>query len=114
MSFLAPDYSLLAVIAAFLAGVVAGRVTAAVSHPRRSEGKRAERRSRLSTNASMAAEAVELLPTETRIEIETLVADGRKIEAIRVCRAALGLDLKEAKDAVELIERTSARGAQAP
>jgi ribosomal protein L7/L12 len=109
MSLLAPDYSLLAVIAAFVAGVVVGRLTGAAADPRRREERRARH-----SGATSPAEIVQLLPAETRIEIETLVADDRKIEAIRVCRAALGLDLKEAKEAVDLIERTTGRGARAP
>lgn len=110
MSLLAPDYSLLAMIAAFVAGVVVGRLTGAGADPRRREERRAVR----SSPPTSAAHIIQLLPAETRIEIETLVADDRKIEAIRVCRATLGLDLQEAKDAVDLIERTSGRGARAP
>jgi ribosomal protein L7/L12 len=41
--------------------------------------------------------------TET---IESLVADGRKIEAIKLYRQQHGVGLKEAKDAVELMERS--------
>lgn len=109
MSLLAPDYSLLALIAAFLAGLVAGRLTAVTTIPRRERTRTQDIDRRLD-----AAEALALLPSETRIEIDTLVADGRKIEAIRVCRAALGLGLKEAKDAIELIEAMNTRGARAP
>jgi len=38
-------------------------------------------------------------------EIERLIRDGRKIEAIKAYRESTGLGLKEAKDAVEAIER---------
>lgn len=109
MSLIAPEYSLLALAAAFLVGFVLGRLTGAIatSRPR-------ERPSQVNAAGTTPADAVALLPHETRIEIETLVADGRKIEAIRVCRAALGLGLKEAKDTVELIESTTGRGARAP
>ena len=109
MSPLAPEYSLLALVAAFLAGLVVGRLTGAAAGHRRSE-----RKSRHAAPMATAAEAVALLPEETRLEIEMLLADGRKIEAVRLCRAALGLDLAEAKDAISLIERGKAPGARAP
>jgi ribosomal protein L7/L12 len=108
MSLLGPEYSLLALVAAFLAGVVAGRLTAVVTVARR------RTRTREIDRDIDAADTLALLPAETRIEIDTLVADGRKIEAIRVCRAALGLDLKEAKDMIDLVEAMNARGARAP
>jgi ribosomal protein L7/L12 len=38
-------------------------------------------------------------------QVRTLVAEGRKIEAIKVYRGETGVGLKEAKDAVEAIER---------
>lgn len=113
MSLYVPEYSLLALIAAFLAGFVLGRVTgAAAPHRSRERSSRPISASPISDGAT-TADVVALLPAETRIEIETLVADGRKIEAIRVCRAALGLGLKEAKDAVEHIESDIGRGARA-
>ena len=37
--------------------------------------------------------------------VETLLQEGRKIEALRVYRAETGVGLKEAKDAVDEIER---------
>ncbi|GGN53570.1 hypothetical protein GCM10011349_28270 [Novosphingobium indicum] len=39
-----------------------------------------------------------------RTEIETAVADGRKIEAIKLMRDATGMGLKEAKEAVEAMD----------
>lgn len=103
------EYSFLALLAAFLAGFVLGRLTG-TAVPRRS---RATAPSHTVTPGTTTADVVALLPPETRIEVETLVADDRKIEAIRVCRAALGLGLKEAKDVVDFIERTGGRGARA-
>lgn len=113
MSLLAPGYSLLALIAAFLVGFVLGRITgtAGPRHPRTRPHHASPHTTRTHTTT---ADTAALLPPETRIEIETLVADGRKIEAIRVCRAALGVDLKEAKETVELIETSAGRGARAP
>jgi ribosomal protein L7/L12 len=110
MSLFAPAYSLLALIAAFLAGVVLGRLTAAAGLPRRRERTQTHDAALATDTAGVLA----LLPAETRVEIDTLVADGRKIEAIRVCRAALGLGLKEAKDVIDLVETMNARGARAP
>lgn len=107
MSLVDPEYSLLAILAAFLAGVVAGLLTAVVT------ASRPRTRTREIDRAMDAADTLALLPAETRVEIDTLVADDRKIEAIRVCRAALGLDLKEAKDAIDLVETVNARGARA-
>jgi ribosomal protein L7/L12 len=111
MSQLPPGYALLdllPLIAAFLAGIVVGRITAATALPRPGKPDRKQRPD-MATSDMLA-----LLPAETRFEIETLVADGRKIEAIRVCRAAIGLGLKEAKDVIDLVDAASGRGARAP
>ncbi|KHK89398.1 ribosomal protein L7/L12 [Novosphingobium malaysiense] len=40
-----------------------------------------------------------------RAEIETAVAEGHKIDAIKLLREATGMGLKESKDAVEAMER---------
>ncbi|HEY7159674.1 MAG TPA: ribosomal protein L7/L12, partial [Acidobacteriota bacterium] len=37
-------------------------------------------------------------------QVQSLLLQGKKIEAIKIYREASGLGLKEAKDAVELIE----------
>jgi ribosomal protein L7/L12 len=47
-------------------------------------------------------EAVSGGPSE---EIQRLLMRGKKIEAIKVYRAQTGADLKEAKDAIDAIER---------
>ena len=46
------------------------------------------------------------LPTGGDLEgrVRTLMAEGRKIEAIKVYREATGAGLKEAKDAVEALD----------
>ncbi|UCE85635.1 MAG: ribosomal protein L7/L12 [Deltaproteobacteria bacterium] len=45
----------------------------------------------------------------TDAEIELLVAEGRKIEAIKAYRTRHGVGLEEAKDAVEEMARHAAR-----
>jgi ribosomal protein L7/L12 len=50
-----------------------------------------------SAGAASAAD----LPPEIASEVRALIADRRKIEAIRRVRAATGLGLAEAKDLVE-------------
>lgn len=45
------------------------------------------------------------LPGGTRAGVEAALADGNKIEAIKLMREATGLGLKEAKDAVGAMER---------
>lgn len=55
-----------------------------------------------------AAKTVVTVRTETidDDEIRELIRQNRKIEAIKRLRDATGLGLKEAKDAVEALERT--------
>lgn len=45
------------------------------------------------------------LPSELTVRIRQLMADGQKIEAIRVLREATGIGLAEAKQLVEAAER---------
>lgn len=47
----------------------------------------------------------ELMDADFEAEVRTLLADGRKIEAIKRYRDHTGAGLKEAKDAVEMLER---------
>ena len=42
-------------------------------------------------------------PAGWKVEAKALVQAGRKINAIKACRAATGLGLKEAKEAVEAL-----------
>jgi hypothetical protein len=44
-------------------------------------------------------------------DVSSLLAAGKKIEAIRVYRTATGVGLKEAKDAVDALEREINPGA---
>lgn len=55
-----------------------------------------------------AAQTIVTVRTETidDEEIRELIRQNRKIEAIKRLRDATGLGLKEAKDAVEALERT--------
>ncbi len=46
------------------------------------------------------------IPSNVRAQIEAKLYAGRKIQAIKLYRAASGLGLKEAKDVVEAIEVT--------
>jgi ribosomal protein L7/L12 len=44
------------------------------------------------------------LSADAMQEVSALIAAGRKIEAIKVYRKAAGVDLKDAKDAVDALE----------
>ncbi len=44
------------------------------------------------------------LPEEVLLEIRTALFRGEKIRAIKLCRTATGLGLKEAKEMVEALE----------
>ncbi len=94
-----PTYSLMELIAAGVAGFVAGRVTALLGDPRRRE----ERQRRAREASFTARENLERLTSSQRADIEKLVAARRKIDAIREIRAALGIGLKEAKDVADII-----------
>lgn len=54
---------------------------------------------------SAASKAVLPSPSEHLNNIQTLIYSGRKIEAIKAYRETYGTGLKEAKEAVELLER---------
>lgn len=111
MSAIEPGYSLLTLILAFLIGLLIGRITAGRNRSVRHENETRTSRSEIQQSAETKA----LLTPELRAEVEALLAQDRKIEAIRVIRAALGLGLKEAKDLADLIERGHTRGgARAP
>ena len=95
MDLFSPQFSLLALIAAVIAGFVLGRLSQA--DPRRAE----ERRRRELTERFAADQAFSRLSDDKRREIEALAKNGRKIEAIRLARMELGCGLKEAKELVE-------------
>lgn len=109
MSLLDPAHSLLTVVAAFIVGVLVGRITGIASDPRRAE----ERRRRERAAAISAADHAARLSPDARREIESLIAEDHIIEAIRVCRADLNLDLKDARDAIEHLRAKVSRGARA-
>ena len=50
------------------------------------------------------ADASAALPDDAMQRVSALVTAGRKIEAIKLYRQAAGVDLKEAKDAVDALE----------
>lgn len=110
MSLLDPAYSLLSVIAAFILGFLVGRITGVATDPRRAE----ERKRRERAAAITAADNSMRLSEKARREIEQLISEQHLIEAIRVCRADLDLDLKDAKDTVEYLRAKASRGARAP
>lgn len=99
MDLTTPGYTLLELLAALVAGFVAGRLTAGAGDPRVKEAKRQQQRA-----ADLSVrEAVHGLPPDVRAKIERLIAEDRIIEAIRDFRAATQLGLKEAKDAIDMI-----------
>lgn len=102
------SYSLVTLVLTFLLGFALGRVTAAISDPRRRE---AARQRRMATTANAEDNVLRLAP-EIHAEIEQLLTSGQKIEAIRVCRMALNLGLKEAKETVDRIDESLSRGAR--
>lgn len=90
-------YPAMLVLFALFAGYVLGRVHAAASDPRR-----AEERKRAALAAAHAAEAhVRRLSPDVRRKLEDLISQGKRIDAIRDVRTALGIGLKEAKETVE-------------
>lgn len=102
------SYSLVTLVLTFVIGFALGRITAAVSNPR---WRKAERQRHSASDITPEDNIVRLTP-EQHAEIEQLLMSGQKIEAIRVCRMALNLGLKEAKDAVDLIDESLSRGAR--
>ena len=106
MDLFSPTYSLMELIAVCVAGFVAGRVTAALADPRRREARK--RRAREAAFA--ASENLERLTSSQRADIEELVAAGRKIEAVREIREALGVGLKESKDIADIMSEQAASG----
>lgn len=56
------------------------------------------------TRASLARETLDALQDDLRSEMEATVKAGRKIEAIKIFRAATGQGLAEGKAVVDLID----------
>jgi ribosomal protein L7/L12 len=71
----------------------------------RSDDLMAAPRSRVQRVAVQAGQKLEL-SSETRVEVERLLANGQVINAIKLVREATGSGLKEAKDAVDQMRRS--------
>jgi large subunit ribosomal protein L7/L12 len=65
----------------------------------------AECKAELFASADDAADAAGVQPQSLDGRVRALLIDGRKIEAIKLYRNMTGAGLKEAKDAVEALER---------
>lgn len=107
MDLLAPSHSTLALLAAFIAGIVVGRLVLSRSpKPPRATAVRAP----VAAGGSIDDQLAQLSLAE-RSSIDALIAEGRKIEAIKELRQALGCGLKEAKDMVDHIDAGTPRKA---
>ena len=73
--------------------------------PRSTRPARAERRAAPEREAGPRVDRASDLPESVLEEIAEQIRAGRKIEAIKLMREATGLGLKEAKEAVEDLER---------
>ena len=73
--------------------------------PRSTRPARAERRAAPERAAGPRVDRASDLPESVLEEIAGQIRAGRKIEAIKLMREATGLGLKEAKEAVEDLER---------
>ena len=89
-----------------LAGLVFLVLLVMAMRPRgRSDDLMAAPRPRLPQAAVRAGQKLEL-SSETRAEVERLLANGQVINAIKLVREATGSGLKEAKDAVDEMRRS--------
>ena len=89
-----------------LAGLVFLVLLVMAMRPRgRSDDLMAAPRSRVQRVAVPARQKLEL-SSETRVEVERLLANGQVINAIKLVREATGSGLKEAKDAVDEMRRS--------
>lgn len=89
-----------------LAGLVFLVLLVMAMRPRgRSEDLMAVPRPRVQRVAVPARQKLEL-SSETRIEVERLLANGQVINAIKLVREATGSGLKDAKDAVDEMRRS--------
>ena len=89
-----------------LAGLVFLVLLVLAIRPRgRSDDLMAAPRSRVQRVAVQAGQKLEL-PTETRVEVERLLADGQVINAIKLVRETTGSGLKDAKDTVDEMRRS--------
>jgi large subunit ribosomal protein L7/L12 len=88
----------LAAVAGAVVGFVAGRLSAVRSTAVEMSGRGA-------APPSQAPRPSAPTRSESDAEIDALLRDGRKIEAIKVARERFGLGLKEAKDLADARER---------
>jgi ribosomal protein L7/L12 len=89
-----------------LAGLVFLILLVLAMRPRgRSDDLMAAPRPRVQRVAVPARQKLEL-SSETRVEVERLLANGQVINAIKLVREATGSGLKEAKDAVDEMRRS--------
>jgi len=89
-----------------LAGLVFMVLLVMAMRPRgRSDDLIAVPRSRVQRVAVRAGQKLEL-SSETRIEVERLLANDQVINAIKLVREATGSGLKDAKDAVDEMRRS--------
>jgi ribosomal protein L7/L12 len=89
-----------------LAGLVFLVLLVMAMRPRgRSDDLMAAPRPRVQRVAVPATQKLEL-SSETRVEVERLLANGQVINAIKLVREATGSGLKEAKDAVDEMRRS--------
>lgn len=89
-----------------LAGLVFPVLLAMAMRPRgRSDDLMAAPRSRVRPVAVRAGQKLEL-SSETRVEVERLLANDQVINAIKLVREATGSGLKDAKDAVDEMRRS--------
>jgi hypothetical protein len=95
---------LLSVAAVFLFGHWLGRLGAGRRPARRTEEPETAR------DAPPPGHGAADLTADQRAEIETFIAEDRKIEAIRACRAAPGLGFEEAHALIQEIERSISPG----
>lgn len=94
-----PTFTLLHMLAALAIGIVIGRLTVKTG-PR--HANEARRQNQGEPQVSVR-QAVSDLPPDVRARIERLIAQDRYIEAIRDFRAETRMELKDAKDAIDLI-----------
>lgn len=89
-----------------LAGLVFLVLLVMAMRPRgRSDDLMAAPRPRVQRVAVLTGQKLEL-SSETRVEVERLLANGQVINAIKLVREATGSGLKEAKDAVDEMRRS--------
>lgn len=99
-----PTYSMVAVLSALVVGILIGRMTAIRARTHRTVARNEKREA---AHEAEAGHNLARLAAETHRKLERLVAEGRLIEAVRICRDELDLDLASARAVVGLI-RTSA------